>query len=360
MNDKKELLELAYQMLTCGNLKLRRNIIKENIKPNQFFSLNTKQLLTLGANKDLFPGFFDPLKLAGREMEDANNKNIRILFQSSENFPESLINLYDPPLCIYLMGDESVLKSRTLGIVGSRRHSQYGTRIMKKYFTSLIDAKLTIVSGMAYGIDSAAHTMSLELNGKTIGINAGGLYHLYPSGNRHLFKKIVSSGCIISEFPLSTVPRPYHFPIRNRIIAGLSEKIWVVEAAEKSGSLITARLAIENGRDVLATPGPVDTNTSAGSNRLIKDGAKPILSVVDILEEYGLSLKKKEIPLSATSFDQTELCLLDLLKVNGLKDIDYLVEKSSLPVTLIISTLNGLLLKGLVSTHSGGVWSINE
>ncbi len=360
MTDTKELYALAYQILTSGNLRLRRNVLKEGIGPESFFKLNTSQLQKLGATKELFPGFLNPLALAQLETDKADKNSIKILYHSSPFFPLGLKTIYDPPLCLFLLGNPSALKYRTLGIVGSRRHSHYGTRVLKKFFPGLIEAKLAIVSGMAYGIDTAAHRLAIDHKGVTIGVNAGGMRHLYPPGNHRLFSDILSAGCIVSEFPLDTVPRPYHFPIRNRIIAGISEKIWVVEAAEKSGSLITARLALENGRDILATPGPIDIPTSEGTNRLIRDGARPILTTDDILDEFGIRIKQNKTGLDTVSFATEERVLLDLLKENGVKDIDFLVEKSKLPVNLVISTLNRLLLNTVLATHPGGGWSINE
>lgn len=353
-------LSLAFQCLTCESLKLRRNVLKEKISAESFFRLTIAELKCLGASKELFPRFFDPIALADQQISRANDHGIKIVYSHSPSFPQRLHDIFDPPLCVFVLGDEAVLHQRTLGVVGSRRHSQYGIRIMKKYFTALINAQIVIVSGMAYGIDTAAHNMALEHQGKTIGVNAGGLLHFYPAGNHQLFKHILSSGCIVSEFPVDTVPRPYHFPIRNRIIAGLSEKIWIVEAAERSGSLITARLALENGRDVLATPGPVDAPTSEGANRLIRDGAKPVLGVKDILEEFGLEIEKKIPTESSPICDEDEKLLLDILKENGVKDIDFLVEKAALPVNIVLSALNGLLIRGIVNLNPGGLWNINE
>jgi len=358
---KIELLSLAYQILTCGNLKLRKNTIKENISLERFFTLTIKQLQFLGATKEMISGFSDPIPLAKKEYDIALKNKIKIHFINSPSYPRTLQDIYDPPQCIYTRGDDSSLHGKTLGVVGSRKHSMYGSRIINTFFPEIIASGLTVVSGMAYGIDALAHQKAIALDGKTVGVNAGGLLHLYPAGNKNLFNEIISSGCIVSEFPLSTIPRPHYFPIRNRIIAGLSQKVWIVEAAERSGSLITARLAIESGKDVLVTPGPVDSPTSMGCNRLIKDGAKPILKVEDILEEYGIFIKSKLVdPICGQTFNLEETILLDLLKENGVKDIDFLVEKSTLPVNKVVSALNGLLLKKIVTTHSGGYWQIYE
>ena len=361
MNERSDRLTLAYQILTCGNLTLRNRVLKGKITIERFFELNPGQLHALGGGKELLPAFFDPLSLAEKELATAQKNDIKIVFPTSPSFPSRLLDIYDPPQCLYIKGAENALNGMTLGVIGSRRHSSYGPRVINSFFPDIVSSGLTIVSGMAYGIDALAHHKTFELKGVTVGVNAGGLLHLYPAGNKPLFKEITTNGCIVSEFPLTTVPRPHYFPIRNRIIAGLSRKVWVVEAAEKSGSLITARLAMENGRDVLATPGPVDASTSKGCNRLIRDGAKPVLCVEDILEEYGISIKRRSTRTDqGPSLSTDESLLLDLLKENGVKDIDFLVEKSTLPVNKVVCTLNGLLLKNIVGTESGGFWHINE
>lgn len=353
-------LYLAYQILTCDHLKLRRKVIKEGISVEEFFSLSTEQVLRLGLAHNQLAGFTEPIVLAQKEYSKAKESNITITFPSCPDYPESLRHIFDPPQCLYMIGTKPDWNASALAVVGSRKPSPYGTQIMASYLPKLASAGLLIISGMAYGIDTLAHTLTLARDGKTVGVNAGGLMHLYPPGNRSLIAEIASRGCIVSEFPLQTIPRPYHFPIRNRIIAGLSQKVWIVEAAERSGSLITARLALENNRDVLSTPGPVNSPTSMGTNRLIRDGAKPVLSVNDILEEFGIHIIDEGEKRKTLVMGDREIVLLDLLKENGVKDIDFLVEKSALPVHVVVSILNGLLLQGIVAANPGGTWNINE
>jgi DNA processing protein len=198
-----------------------------------------------------------------------------------------------------------------------------------------------------------AHKIAIREKGKTIGVNAGGLLHLYPPGNIGLIEKIRETGCIISEFALDVVPRPFYFPIRNRIIAGISKSVLVVEAAMKSGSLITARLGLEQNKDIFAIPGRIDSPVSTGTNYLIQQGAKPITSPQDILDEYGIRLERK-INTEKCKISKKEQKILDLIDTNELKGIDYFAEHVDESISEIISLLMGLILKNIVIEEAGG------
>lgn len=357
MNKQKEFLQLAFQLLSCESLKIRGRFIKSGLSVSDFFNLSIDHFLKFGGTAENIPKFLDPIKIATQEIEKAHQNDITIISQKDDRYPNNLKNIFDPPYYLYIKGKETLLNMPMLGVVGSRRHSLYALRILKKFLPPLIHNKIVILSGMANGIDTNAHLIATQNKGFTIGVNAGGLLHLYPGGNRHLFREILQNGCIISEFPLNTIPRPFHFPIRNRIIAGMCQKLWVVEAADKSGSLITARIANENGRDVLATPGPVDIITSQGTNKLIKDGATPILSVNDLLEEFNLSQKhntSSKVYIDCIELERDEKMLLDLIKENDVKDIDFIILKSKLPTPRVLTSLNGLILKGIIENMPGG------
>lgn len=210
-------------------------------------------------------------------------KEIYVLTYRDKRYPIRLKNIDDPPALLYARGNIALLNQKTFGIVGSRRCTPYGRRTANRFAGELAKQGEVIVSGLAYGIDAAAHQAALAVGGGTIAVLGNGIYYEYPKENSELQNSIAKNGLILSEYPLYNTPRPYQFPERNRIISGLSDRILVVEAAEKSGSLISAQFALEQGKDVYAVPGDIDRPTSAGCNRLIRDGAFVAMSLEEIL-----------------------------------------------------------------------------
>jgi DNA processing protein len=204
------------------------------------------------------------------------------------DYPATLRSLPDAPAWLYVKGERTLLQRPMLAIVGSRNATAQGRRDAQAFAQSLAEAGLTIVSGLAEGIDTAAHEGGLAGNGTGVAVVGTGLDRVYPAKNRDLAHRLAEGGALVSEFPLGTPPRPGHFPRRNRLISGLSLGVLVVEAAPQSGSLITARLAAEQGRDVFAIPGSIHSPLSKGSHQLIKQGAKLVESAADILEELNL------------------------------------------------------------------------
>ena len=289
---------------------------------------------------------------AEAEIKKARKNNVHIIFHEDDLYPSSLREIHEPPDYIYALGNIESLRSKKIAVVGSRKGSPYGRAALKRIIPDLCRGGLVIVSGMAYGIDTMAHQITIRQKGRTIGVNAGGLLHLYPAGNKGLIHQITNHGCVISEFPLDTVPRPFYFPIRNRIISGISQAILVVEAAMKSGSLITARLGLEQNRDIFAIPGKIDSILSEGPNYLIQQGAKLITSSTDILEEYGITLEED-------CSDDPELTvkekkLLELMMDSEIKSVDYLVENLDDSVSGTLACLVGLTLKNLVTKEGTG------
>ena len=206
---------------------------------------------------------------------------------NNSEYPEQLRNIYEPPHKLYILGNKEILKQKGIAIVGSRKATEYGKKIAFNISRELSINGINIISGLAIGIDSYAHLGNLNQNiGKTIAVLGSGIDKIYPKENIELAKKIIQSkGCIISEYPAGTKASKLNFPQRNRIISGISKGVLVVEANEKSGALITADFAIEQGREVFAVPGDITKEQSKGCNLLIKDGAKIVLSSKDILEE---------------------------------------------------------------------------
>lgn len=207
----------------------------------------------------------------------------------TSEYPQLLAEIADPPTCLWTRGDRSVLKALAVAVIGARAASPEGLLAAGEIACDLARAGVVVVSGLARGIDSAAHRGALEGGGKTIAVLGTGIDVVYPAENDGLAEKIAASGLLLTEFPPGAPPVDFHFPRRNRIISGLSKAVVVVEAREKSGSLITARLAADQGRDVMAVPGTVVGGRNRGANALLRDGAKLVESAVDILQELGLA-----------------------------------------------------------------------
>ncbi len=345
---------ISFQVLSHKNPKAMNRFLRKKGDRFGFFSLSTSKLINFGFTKNDLTLFRDEYNSAAeREREMANKREVGIIFSDDEYFPPLLREIYDPPDYIYVKGDKEVLKNRMLAVVGSRKGSEYGRRTLSNIIPDISRENITIVSGMAYGIDSMSHRESIGCGGKTIGVNAGGLLHIYPSGNSSLIRKILTNGCVVSEFPLEMEPRPHLFPIRNRIIAGMSQAILVVEAEIKSGSLITARLGLEQDRDIFSIPGKIDSPLSSGTNYLIQQGAKLITSAQDILTEYGIEIRKEKRKITP-NLSTVEMKILDLMSGNGVNSINYFVESTESSVSQTISVLMGLVLKNLITEVDGG------
>ncbi len=350
---EEQLKRISLHLLTFRNPRARRHILRNRVKVSDFFLLEPRQLEENG----LFPEEIRAVRErdwaeAEREISRLGRNGIDIVFRGDPDYPARLGEIYDPPDLLYVLGDRSLLSRDMLAVVGSRRGGAYGQSALNRLLPPCCRAGLAIVSGMAYGIDSMAHRLALREGGATLGVNPGGLLHLSPPGNSALIRRIVERGAVISEFPLDVVPRPFLFSVRNRIISGISRAVLVVEAARRSGSLITARLALDQDREVLAVPGNIDSPLSQGTNWLLQQGAKPALAACDILEEFGLEAPASERALADLS--PKEKRLLDLCGQNEVKEIDFLVEKLELPPAETLSLLMGLVLKNLVVAEAGG------
>lgn len=220
-------------------------------------------------------------------LEYMDKNGIKLISIFDERYPKNLKNIYDPPAILYVKGNEKILNDFSLAIVGCRENSVYGAVTTKQIVKGLAQNKITTISGLAKGIDSIAGDETLNQNGKTIAVVANGLDIIYPSENKALAEKIIQNGgAIVSEYVIGTKPEKMNFPARNRIISGISSGVIVVEAKQKSGSMITVDFALEQGRQVFAVPGNITSKNSQGTNELIKQGAKMITCIEDVLEEY--------------------------------------------------------------------------
>lgn len=221
-----------------------------------------------------------------RELARSEKLGIRILTILDPDYPSLLRQIEVPPAVLYLKGNQTIDTMRTITIVGTRRSSRYGRAVAERLACDLGDLGLVVVSGLALGIDSAAHRGALKAGAQTVAVLGSGFLHPYPASNRGLAERISDTGTLVSEYPLDTRPTKWSFPQRNRVLSGLSRGVIVVEAPQRSGALITARLALEQGREVFAVPGNVTSTASVGTNRLIKDGAKLVETVEDVLCEF--------------------------------------------------------------------------
>jgi DNA processing protein len=210
------------------------------------------------------------------------------IYLDNPEFPPLLREIANPPSCLWTRGDRSLFSGTAIAVVGARDATREGIEIAYQIAADLSLAGVVVVSGLARGIDAAAHTGALDAKGKTIAVLGTGIDRVYPSENKALHERIASQGLLLTEFPPGSPPDLFHFPQRNRIISGLSKAVVVVEAREKSGSLITARLAGEQGRDVMVVPGPIRSGQNRGGHALLRDGAKLVEAAVDILQELGL------------------------------------------------------------------------
>lgn len=275
---------------------------------------------------------------------------------ASPEYPRDLREIYNPPILLYVWGTLTERDHRAISVVGSRKTSHYGLECAKRLSYQLAYAGLTVVSGLARGIDTAAHQGALAAQGRTIAVIGSGLMDLYPPENLGLAEKIAASGAVISEFPMTFPPDRKTFPYRNRIVAGWGAGLLVVEAGMKSGALITAGQAIEHGRLVYAVPGPIDRPTSMGSNRLIQQGAKLVMSASDVLDDLN-SLFPLSAPAGATApaaptLSDDEMAVLAAIETSETA-LDSIVTKSGLPMPKVSSTLLALEMKRLVKHLPG-------
>jgi len=290
------------------------------------------------------------------------SKGIRVIFKGEREYPVLLRYIYDPPPVLYVRGELDPAALQTIAVVGARKATPYGLAVAEKLGRDLARKGFLVVSGMARGIDSAAHRGALAGGGKTLAVLGCGLNVVYPRENRRLMEEIAANGAVISEFPMDSGPAGWHFPRRNRIISGLSRGVVVVEAAEKSGSLITVDCALEQGREVFAVPGPVTGKLSRGPHNLIKMGAKLVDNVGDILEELGImpDTPKKDENNAHTikGLNDAEKKLYSLLSLDPVQS-EELIQRTGMTGQEVTATLLGMEIRGLVKQLPGRRYVLN-
>jgi DNA processing protein len=302
---------------------------------------------------------------AAAEIERAAELGAELVTPADAGYPEPLRNIYDPPLALYIKGTLDPRDRHAVAIVGSRHTTSYGRECASSFAAQFARAGFTVVSGLARGLDTSAHQGALKAGGRTIAVLGGGLHDIYPPENRALAEEIAASGAVISEFQLGREPDKTTFPIRNRIVSGLSQGVVVVEAGLSSGAMITANVAAEQGKSVFAIPGRIDSPTSQGTHNLIKNGAKLAESVSDVLDDLGSlftavsrsaarppeeSARAAQIRIPLSGAEQT---IMQRLMEDDRLDIDTLVRQSGLPAATVSATLLMLEMKRLVKTLPG-------
>lgn len=294
-----------------------------------------------------------------RDLQTIEELGLRVLPITSNDYPQSLRLIYDPPILLYIRGSLLESDKMAVGIVGSRRASIYGRSVAERIAKDLARRGLTIVSGGARGIDTAAHKGALTVEGRTIAFLGCGIDVSYPAENKKLFEAMSESGAVVSEFPLGATPEPWRFPPRNRLISGLSIGVLVCQSPEASGALITASYALEQGKDVYAVPGNVDDARNSGCHKLIKDGAKLVETAGDILEELGLDpaeeQAEKQLTLPVESLNEQEKMIAALLSLDPMP-VDQITEKSGLALPLVCGTLTILEMKGIIRRVPGNAY----
>lgn len=306
-----------------------------------------------------------PLSQAAKELAQVEAARCRLLTWDEPEYPARLREIYDPPPLLYVRGKVELLNRHVISMVGSRRPTPYGNQMAERLARDLAERGIVIASGLARGIDACSHRGVLNsLTGTTIGVLGCGIDVIYPKENKKIFEEIEQRGTIITEFPMGTFPAPQNFPIRNRIIAGMALGVIVVEGAQYSGSLITARLAMEFGREVYGVPGNATQPLSFGPNQLIKQGAKLVTGWEDVVEELPTPVRAELIPVESTSAEDRALLifeslapgekpLYELLSVDESRHIDELVEISGLSSSEVLAALFDLEMKGVIRQLPG-------
>jgi len=299
-----------------------------------------------------------------KELALAKKEKVDIIFWDDNRYPKLLKEIFDPAPVLYVKGTLPQ-DSAAVAIVGSRSASFYGLKIAQNFAFALASWGVVIVSGLARGIDSAAHKGALKAGGKTIAVLGSGLSCIYPPENRGLGEEIAANGAVISEFPMLTKPLAYNFPRRNRIISGLSLGVLVVEAAKRSGALITVNCALEQGREVFAIPGKTDSPTSWGTHQLIKEGAKLVDDASEIIFELNLSIPKgARNDKGAGKKSLAGLSQEENIIINSLSDepmlADQIAGESNMSITQIMNLLTRLEIKGIVKQLAGKRFVINR
>jgi len=358
---------LALALAPGLGARLAGKLLREFGSPEAVFNASLTALEAHGLHAPVAQAIHsrEPLSAAAKELAQVQASGCRLLTWDEPAYPHLLRQIYDPPPLLYVRGNVELLDRHSLAIVGARRPTPYGNQMADRLARDLAERGLVIVSGLARGIDSSAHKGALaSTRGATIGVLGSGIDVVYPKENKKIFAQMEERGAIISEFPMGTFPAPQNFPIRNRVIAGIGLGVVVVEGAQYSGSLITARLAMEFNREVFGVPGNVTQPTSFGPNQLIKQGAKLVTGWEDVVEELPTAIRAELLPIETTTAEEraslleaslspTERTLYNLLGTDEARHVDELLESSGLSSSEVLASLFELEMKGVVRQLPG-------
>ena len=347
-------MEERIALMALSRLKGVNNILKKNVVDtvDNIAALFERKAVVFDDNIRSKATSFKGWRKIDDDLEKLNSIDAGVVTIRDKEYPPLLKSISDPPIVLYKKGPLEA-GMNTLAIVGSRKATPEGMNLAEKIGETLSSVGITVVSGLARGIDAAAHRGALRETGKTIAVLGCGIDICYPPENRRLFKTTGEEGLILTEYAPGEKPLPYHFPERNRIIAGLSKGVLVIEASQKSGSLITARLGLEYGREVMAVPGSVFRDEYKGANALIKQGAKLVENINDILTTSfpGYEPKQKE-PVNVTPEEEKVFSHIGLEKVH----IDEIIEKSGMKAKQVMAMLTRLEMKEIIREVPGGFY----
>ena len=371
-----QLYWLALHLVPGLGARNALKLIKSFGDPERVFHASLTELRSWGLRQAVAQAIHSGISFeeAAEEARKVEGAGVEIIPFQDPRYPARLKEIFDPPILLYARGCVDLLRSAGVGVVGTRHPTPYGMAVSQKLSRELSEVGLTIISGMARGIDSYAHRGALQARGTTIAVLGCGVDVVYPRENKKLAAEIIQRGLLVSEFPMGATAFPQNFPIRNRVISGLSLGVMVVEAAQYSGSLITARLALDQGREVFAVPGNIVSKPSWGANLLIKQGAKLIQESSDVLEELPLEVRREAVrlhqqgleanngetstPAQASLWEESASPLakklLPLLEVDTSKHIDEIIRscEQNSPAE-ILSALGELELCGVVRQLPG-------
>jgi len=337
---------------------LFRKLVGQMGSPEAVFAADTarlRQVSGVGERTARAIKSYDGWPEVEAEIERMRELDVRLLPLEDAGYPVNLREIHDPPVHLYVRGEILARDALAMAVVGSRNASPYGSKVTRKLAANMARAGVTVVSGMARGIDSFAHRGALGAGGRTIAVLGCGVDVVFPRSNADLVEEIAASGAVVSEFPLGTEPRPENFPKRNRIISGLSLGVLLVEAGAKSGALITASCALDQGRDVFAVPGSVEDPRNAGSHWLIKQGARIVDSAGDVLREIlpqDRSGGERGRPAAAAGLTEEERRVLTKMDSDPIH-IDDIVRRTGMPVSRLSGILLSFELRGLVEQLPG-------